>query len=90
METLPTPKAAETDVIARAVRALGGTRALAARLAAALDRGCLRVEFQPKVSLTSGSLIGVEALARWTDPELGVIQLQVFIPWRNGRGASGS
>ena len=53
---------------------------IAARLATALADGALRVEFQPKVSLTNGDLIGVEALARWTDAELGVVPPEVFIP----------
>ena len=57
-----------------------GTRGIAKRLRGALAREELRVEFQPKVSLASRDLIGVEALARWTDPDLGVVLPDVFIP----------
>lgn len=53
---------------------------ITARLKGALDREELRVAFQPKVSLVSGDLIGVEALARWTDRDLGMVNPDVFIP----------
>jgi EAL domain-containing protein (putative c-di-GMP-specific phosphodiesterase class I)/AmiR/NasT family two-component response regulator len=35
--------------------------------------------FQPKVNFESGKIIGVEALARWVHPELGVIEPFAFI-----------
>jgi len=50
------------------------------RLAAALERGAIHAEFQPKVSLATGALIGVEALARWTDDDLGTVSPDRFIP----------
>ncbi|TMV93317.1 EAL domain-containing protein [Thioclava sp. BHET1] len=43
------------------------------RLALALDEGSLRLAFQPFVDLNSGRLVGVEALLRWTDAELGKV-----------------
>ena len=58
----------------------GAPPATAERLAAALDRGEIRIAYQPKVSLTTGHLIGVEALARWTDAEIGVVLPHTFIP----------
>ena len=36
--------------------------------------------FQPKVSLTTGELVGVEALSRWIHPEHGVLRPADFLP----------
>jgi len=36
--------------------------------------------FQPVVRVEDGELVGFEALARWDDPELGIIAPDVFIP----------
>jgi diguanylate cyclase (GGDEF)-like protein len=49
------------------------------RLRVALRDQTLSLAYQPKVSLTDGSLAGVEALARWTDPQLGVVSPGEFI-----------
>ncbi len=46
----------------------------------ALERGELAVKFQPKVSLSNGSIVGFEALLRWQHPELGFISPTEFIP----------
>ncbi len=37
----------------------------------ALDQDEIEILFQPQVSITSGRIIGVEALARWQHPDLG-------------------
>lgn len=45
--------------------------------------------FQPIVDLKTRRLIGFEALARWTDPDLGTISPAVFIPIAEDRGIIG-
>ena len=40
----------------------------------------LHLAFQPKVSLTDGACLGVEALLRWNHPEVGVIGPGEFVP----------
>jgi diguanylate cyclase (GGDEF)-like protein/PAS domain S-box-containing protein len=46
----------------------------------ALDRGELRLLYQPIVSIADGSLKGVEALLRWHHPERGLVMPTEFIP----------
>jgi diguanylate cyclase (GGDEF)-like protein/PAS domain S-box-containing protein len=45
----------------------------------AVERGELRVYYQPVVSLIDGSVVAVEALVRWLHPERGVIPPGQFI-----------
>jgi diguanylate cyclase (GGDEF)-like protein/PAS domain S-box-containing protein len=45
----------------------------------ALERGELAVHFQPTVDLASGTVTAVEALLRWTHPELGPIEPAAFL-----------
>lgn len=53
---------------------------LAAAMPGALSRNEFYLDYQPLVRLSDGVLIGVEALARWQHPELGVIGPGQFIP----------
>ncbi|MEW6545024.1 MAG: EAL domain-containing protein [Nitrospirota bacterium] len=46
----------------------------------ALDRHEFLVHYQPQIDLTSGRVIGLEALARWRHPVLGLIPPTQFIP----------
>jgi EAL domain-containing protein (putative c-di-GMP-specific phosphodiesterase class I) len=50
----------------------------------AFDRGELRLLYQPKVSLRSGELVGVEALVRWQHPDYGVFPPAAFVPLMEG------
>ena len=46
----------------------------------ALENGELLLYYQPQISLSTKKIIGVEALIRWDNPELGMILPGVFIP----------
>jgi EAL domain-containing protein (putative c-di-GMP-specific phosphodiesterase class I) len=45
-----------------------------------IERGELSLVYQPKVSLDAGQFMGVEALARWNEPELGPVSPAEFVP----------
>ena len=53
--------------------------AVAAELRDALDADQLFCEYQPKVSLATGRVVGVEALVRWRHPERGWIEPDDFL-----------
>jgi diguanylate cyclase (GGDEF)-like protein len=46
----------------------------------ALDRGELRLMYQPEVDLASGRIVAVEALLRWAHPVHGLVSPAKFIP----------
>ena len=46
----------------------------------ALERDQFALHYQPKVDMATGQITGVEALLRWTHPELGVLSPMQFIP----------
>jgi diguanylate cyclase (GGDEF)-like protein/PAS domain S-box-containing protein len=60
---------------ARTLKRLG----LKSALRRALDREEFVVHYQPKVSIETGNILGLEALVRWEHPELGLVRPSEFI-----------
>ncbi len=52
------------------------------------DSGELSVFYQPQVNFADGSLIGFEALSRWTHPVLGSVPTQDFVTLAESSGYS--
>lgn len=50
------------------------------RLRQAIDGNELEVYYQPQIDISTGMLIGAEALVRWNDPENGLVSPADFIP----------
>ena len=61
-------------------------KALIAGLTRALEDQQLHMVYQPKVAVRDGSLMRVEALVRWDDPELGTIEPSRFVPLAEEHG----
>jgi diguanylate cyclase (GGDEF)-like protein len=54
--------------------------ALAGGLRSAINQGEITLYYQPKADLKTGSIVGVEALARWDHPEFGIVGPSEFVP----------
>jgi diguanylate cyclase (GGDEF)-like protein len=54
--------------------------ALAGDLRGGIERNELTLVYQPKVDLVSGRVRSLEALARWTHPQLGAVSPGEFVP----------
>jgi EAL domain-containing protein (putative c-di-GMP-specific phosphodiesterase class I) len=59
---------------------------LEAHLHRAIERKELELAYQPQIDLATGAIVAVEALARWTDPELGRVGPDQFIPLAEDSG----
>jgi predicted signal transduction protein with EAL and GGDEF domain len=53
---------------------------LESRLGEALERGELRLHYQPRFDLATREMVACEALLRWHHPELGTVSPAEFIP----------
>lgn len=56
------------------------------RLTIALNQGGLALHYQPQVDVASGRMVAVEALLRWTDPQLGEVPPGRFVPVAEATG----
>jgi EAL domain-containing protein (putative c-di-GMP-specific phosphodiesterase class I) len=61
-------------------------RLLLDALEQALDKGGLRLVYQPKVAADDGRLVRVEALLRWNHPEFGPVPPSRFVPLAEDHG----
>lgn len=64
------------DMNAKALRRL----VLEGNLRRALERSEFEVYYQPQLDMSTGQIVGMEALVRWRHPELGLISPIEFIP----------
>ncbi len=54
--------------------------AMESRLRHAVDRGEFELHYQPQVEVSTGIVVGAEALLRWRNPEYGLVSPAKFIP----------
>ena len=59
---------------------------LVAQLRSAIPSGQMFLEYQPKIALDTGRIVGVEALVRWRHPERGVLGPQHFVELAESSG----
>lgn len=55
----------------------------------AIDEGHIQAAFQPKIDCHAGDVVGYEALARWDNPEHGVLAPSMFVPLAERSGVVG-
>ena len=61
-------------------RKLEERQRLETELKQAIEAGQFMLHYQPQVALSSGKIVGVEALIRWTHPKMGMVPPFKFIP----------
>ncbi|HKC62354.1 MAG TPA: EAL domain-containing protein [Pyrinomonadaceae bacterium] len=52
----------------------------------AIERKEFKVYYQPQVRITTGQIVGMEALVRWQHPEMGLVSPAEFIPLAEDTG----
>ncbi|ETT81107.1 hypothetical protein C176_20414 [Viridibacillus arenosi FSL R5-213] len=52
----------------------------------AIENDSFELHYQPKVSVTTGAIVGVEALVRWQNEKLGFVSPGEFIPYAEETG----
>jgi len=67
-----------------------GSIALLGQLRRAIDDDALTLVYQPKISLSTAAIVGVEALIRWPHPEHGVLTPNQFLPLVRRNGLMGA
>ncbi|MEY2571044.1 MAG: hypothetical protein QOE63_1394 [Acidimicrobiaceae bacterium] len=58
----------------------GEEQAVASALATAIETGKVLPHYQPEIDLRDGRVVGIEALARWFDADLGEVPPDTFVP----------
>ena len=53
---------------------------LASHIDEAIEKGWIRICYQPVIGVLSGKIAGAEVLTRWADPVYGLLQPAQFIP----------
>jgi diguanylate cyclase (GGDEF)-like protein len=61
--------------------------ALETRLTAALEKQEYLLHYQPKVDISTGAIVGLEALLRWRDVQAGLVSPAIFVPLLERSGA---
>lgn len=90
------PKPVKASALSELLARRGGARraavapaeVTATQIVDALERGLIVPYFQPKMCARTGRLMSVEALARWVDPDRGLISPACFIPAAERAGLS--